>query len=305
PQISSIIRRTEERGYHSFYTCDHFFLDKSDASVDRHTIEAWTILAAAAVITDKIKLGTLVTGNNYRNPALLAKIAASVDAISSGRMEFGIGAGWKQEEYEAYGYEFPSVKDRMDQLEDAMEIVTKLFNEKRPSYSGKHHSIDDAIFSPRPDNPLIMIGGGGEKRTLKMVAKYADYCNLFNNLDLEGLERKLDALKGHCQAIGRDYEEVGKSMFIFGLHVTEDPAEVDQIVQARAQRFNRSVEEVRALMFPANMPGGWVGTPEQVRDRIEFLQGYGFDYFLFQQPLDTSRTTIDSFADLVMDKYFR
>ena len=126
-----------------------------------------------------------------------------------------------------------------------------------------------------------MIGGGGEKRTLKMVAKYADYCNLFNNLDLEGLERKLDALKGHCQAI------------------------VDQIVQARAQRFNRSVEEVRALMFPANMPGGWVGTPEQVRDRIEFLQGYGFDYFLFQQPLDTSRTTIDSFADLVMDKYFR
>lgn len=303
--IKEIVQKTERFGYHSFYICDHFFLDKSEASDNRPTLDAWTVLTAAAMVTERIKLGTLVTGNNYRNPALLAKIAASLDDISAGRMEFGIGAGWKEVEYEAYGYDFPSVKDRMDMLEEAMQIVLKLFREDRPSFEGKHYSINETVFSPKPKDPLIMIGGGGEKRTLKMVAEYADYCNLFNNLSLTDLNRKLDALKGHCENIGRDYNEVGKSMFIFGMYVTEEQEELDQLIESTASRFGRTTEEIKTFWYPEDMPGGWVGTPEQLRDRIEFMNSLGFDYYFFQQPISLKTKLIDDFATLVKDKYFK
>ncbi|MDH5645315.1 MAG: TIGR03560 family F420-dependent LLM class oxidoreductase, partial [Candidatus Heimdallarchaeota archaeon] len=220
-----VIHKTEELGYHSFYICDHFFLDNQ--SENRHALEAWSVLSAAATLTNKIKLGTLVTGNNYRNPALLAKIASTLDMISNGRMEFGIGAGWKEIEYEAYGYDFPAVKDRMDMLEESILIIKEMWSKPRATFEGKHYRIKDAVLSPKPDNPLFMIGGGGEKRTLKLVAKYADYCNLFSIAPKE-IDKKLAALKNHCNTIGRDYESVGKSLFIFGAFVSESQEEIDK-----------------------------------------------------------------------------
>ncbi|MHA2091524.1 MAG: TIGR03560 family F420-dependent LLM class oxidoreductase [Candidatus Kariarchaeaceae archaeon] len=300
-QTKDIILKTEELGYHSFYICDHFFLDSK--SEERNALEAWTVLTAAAMITDRITFGTLVTGNNYRNPALLAKIAASLDMMSGGRMEFGIGAGWKEIEYNAYGYDFPSVKDRLDMLEETLHIVKALWTQPKATYKGKHFRIKDAFCAPRPPKmPLILIGGGGEKRTLKLVAEHADYCNLYA-LPLDDLKKKLDALKGHCQGINRDYDSVGKSLFT-SVYVCESQEEADSYIAERAKQFGHDEQELRERMYPKDMSGGWVGTPEQIRDRIEFMQGLDFDYFHFQQPLDLSTTMVERFANLVKDKYF-
>ncbi|MHA2028407.1 MAG: TIGR03560 family F420-dependent LLM class oxidoreductase [Candidatus Kariarchaeaceae archaeon] len=300
-QTKEIIKMTEDHGFHSFYICDHFFLD--DKSETRHALEAWTVLTAAAMMTKNVKLGTLVAGNNYRNPAYLAKIAASLDMISGNRMEFGIGAGWKQKEYEAYGYDFPTVKVRMEMFEESLQIIKSLFTEARTNFDGKYYKIKNAAFSPKPDNPLILIGGGGEQKTLKFVAKYADYMNL-PFTPIESVQQKLDALKGHCKDIGRDYDEVGKSYF-GPVWIGESEEEVENYLEGRAKRANMSLEDMKMRINHPEYPGGWMGTPEQLRDRIEHMQSMGFDYFFLQQPIDLSTTQIDKFANLVMKKYFR
>lgn len=301
-QAKKIIEDTEKYDYHAFYVCDHFFLDNESAN--RNALESYTLLTAAAMITKKIKLGSLVTGNNYRNPALLAKIIASLDMISNGRVELGIGAGWKEIEYKAYGYEFPAVKDRMDMLEESLQIIKKLFTEESPSFSGKHYSLNNAHFSPRPSNVLFLVGGGGEKRTLKMVAKYADYCNLFGWDPTENILRKLEALKKHCEDIGRDYDDVGKSLFT-PMRVFETTDELDNYLKETAQRRNESEEVIRNRLFDKNTPGAWFGTPEMLRDRIEYFNSLGFDYYHFQQPIDLSNIHISRFSELVMNKFFK
>lgn len=302
-QVKEIVTKTDRLGYHSFYVCDHFLLDKD--AVDRHAIEAWTLLTAVSQVTERINLGTLVTGNNYRNPAYLAKIAASLDHISGGRMEFGIGTGWKEVEYHAYGYDFPPIAQRMDMLEESIQIIKSLWNEDRSTFDGKYYQIRDAVFSPKPtqDSPLFMIGGGGEKRTLKMVAQYADYMNL-PFTPMEQIQQKLDALKRHCSAVGRDFESVGKSMF-YPIRVYETEEEVDQYLGQMAERSGRTVDELRSRLVNDDYPGSWVGTPEMVRDRIEYMNGLGFDYYFIQMPIDLSSDLIDNFARLVKDKYFR
>ena len=296
-QIMDIVLKTEKSGYHSFYICDHFFLDS--ASEDRDALEAWSVLSAAAVITDRIHLGTLVTGNNYRNPALLAKIAATVDSISGGRMELGIGAGWKEIEYNAYGYDFPSVRDRMEMLEESLTIIDLLWTQRRATFEGKHYRIRDAVFSPKPNHPLVLIGGGGEKRTLRLVAKYADYMNLpFTPMDQ--IQRKLDALKEHCRDVGRDYDEVGKSIF-YPIWVG-DQQEVDEYISARAERAGVDADDLKKRMDDG-YPGSWIGTPDIVRERIDHLSSMGFDYYFIQQPLDLSTDQIEKFSNLVMKYY--
>lgn len=305
-RIKNIVEKTEDFGYESFYICDHFLLDKN--SEERYALEAWSVLTATSQITENIKLGTLVTGNNYRNPALLAKIAASLDHISGGRMEFGIGTGWKEIEYNMYGYDFPPVGDRMDMLEESIQIIKKLFTEKRSTFKGKFYRVEDAVFSPKPESPLFMIGGGGEKRTLKMVAKYADYCNLFSILTKADIDRKLSILKEHCKTVGREYNDVGKSMFIFGSNVFETEEEVDMEIEKIASNRKVSVDDVKKRLFGEDMPGGYMGTPEQVQERIEFLVNeYDFDYFFLQQPFDEqffNGEMAEKFAYLVKNKYF-
>lgn len=301
-QIREIVDKTEKHGYHSFYICDHFFLDMN--SETRDALESWSVLTAVAVCTERIKLGTLVTGNNYRNPALLAKIASTLDNISSGRMEFGIGAGWKEEEYKAYGIEFPSVKDRLDMLEESLQVIKMLWTQPRSTFSGKHFSLKDAVFSPKPvqESPMVMIGGGGEKRTLQMVAKYADYMNL-PFTPMNQIQRKLDALRDHCNKEGRDYEDVGKSIF-YPIWVAETQVEVENYIIKRANRAGISVDLMK-LRINDGFPGSWIGTPERIRERIEYLENLGFDYFFIQQPFDLSSEQVDKFAELVMNRYYR
>jgi F420-dependent oxidoreductase-like protein len=177
-EIRDLVQAAERSGFHSFWVSDHFF--GGTGAPDRNCLEAWTLLAGLARETERIRLGTLVTGVQYRNPALLAKIAAGIDHMSNGRMEFGIGAGWKEEEYRAYGYDFPPAGIRVEQLREALEITLRLWQEDRATYRGKHYRIHDAVCAPKPvqrPHPPIWIGGA-KARVMRLAARYADAFDL-------------------------------------------------------------------------------------------------------------------------------
>jgi F420-dependent oxidoreductase-like protein len=174
-------------------------------------LEGNTILAGIAARTSKLQLGLLVGGVMYRNPALLAKITTTLDIISGGRAMFGIGAAWFEEEHNAYGYDFPPLRERFEHLEDALQIARLMFTQPESSFTGTHHSTDNVLNIPQPlrgDIPIV-IGGSGERKTLRLVAKYADGCNLFG--DVERVKHLLGVLQGHCEDVGRDYAEITKT----------------------------------------------------------------------------------------------
>ena len=173
-ELRDLARAAEEEGFDSFWVSDHFF--GGEGFPDRDCLEAWTLLAALARDTTTIRLGCLVTAAQYRNPAVLAKIVASVDQMSGGRVEFGIGAGWKENEYRAYGYSFDAPGERVDQMIDAIEICRRLWTEERSTYHGKHYRIDGAVSAPKPVQrpyPTLWVGGQGS-RVLRVAARYAD-----------------------------------------------------------------------------------------------------------------------------------
>jgi F420-dependent oxidoreductase-like protein len=169
-------------------------------------LEAYTVLAALAARTSRVKLGTLVTGVTYRNPALLAKMVTTLDIVSKGRAVMGIGAAWSEAEHTGYGFGFPPVRERMDRLDEALTIITRMFREERPSFAGRHYRIERAVNSPRPiqpGGPKVLIGGGGEKRTLRLLARHGDIGHWFGG-NLEDLKRKKAVFERHCEAEGRD-----------------------------------------------------------------------------------------------------
>lgn len=297
--VEQIALEGEKIGFDSIWFSDHLFLDDKSETTD--CMEAWTLLAALASKTEKIRLGALVTCNSYRYPAVLAKIAATVDRVSNGRVIFGIGAGWKEIEYNAYGIPFPSLKERMDRLEEAIQIIKLLWTEPKVSFSGKYYTVKDAFSSPKPvQNPMpFLIGGGGEKRTLKMVAKYADQCNLFGSPEVK---HKLTVLRQHCQENDTDYDHITKS--IFGLaFVTESDEKLNSFFEKRAKQFNRSVDEERERAIK-DLPGSWFGYPEQVIERYQYFIDLGCTYFqvLFPGKDEEVLRGSQSFAKLVMNR---
>ncbi|MFX1539029.1 MAG: TIGR03560 family F420-dependent LLM class oxidoreductase [Promethearchaeota archaeon] len=294
--VEKIALNAEKIGYHSIWSSDHFFLDTE--SEDKNCMEAWTLLAALAAKTRTLRLGTLVTCNSYRYPAVLAKIAATVDIISNGRLEFGIGAGWKEIEYRAYGIPFPSVKDRMDQLEESLQIIKKLWMEPKVSYVGNHYQIKDAFSAPKPIQqlPPIFIGGTGKKRILNMVAKYADYCNFGWFHDPKTIPELLDALKRHCDKVNRDYDSVGKSYFA-SVIVTETEDELETILTKRAKLRDMTLQEYKKSISNLNV---FFGPPEVVQQGFEDLIALGFDYFQIMFPYPDDYQQSEKFTRLVL-----
>lgn len=196
-------RACEESGFHSLWLADHMWA-RGLSDVDH--LEIWTTLSALAARTSRLRLGSLVLCNSYRNPALVAKMASSLDQISGGRLELGIGAGWMDEEYRGYGYNFPSVRVRLEQLDEGLDVIRRLFTEPRATFQGKYYALDDAANNPRPVQkpyPPITIGGGGERVLLRLVAKHADRWNCPMNAGAE-IVHKLAILRSHCAEIGRD-----------------------------------------------------------------------------------------------------
>ena len=207
PALSERAAACEESGLHSLWLADHFW---ARGMPDLEYLESWTALTALAMRTTRLRLGTLVLCNSYRNPALVAKMAASLDRISGGRLELGVGAGWMDEEYRGYGYHYPSTRERIAQLEEGLEVMRRLFGEPRSTFQGKYYALDDAPNNPKPvqtPGPPITIGGAGEQLLLKVVAKYADRWNCPMNSGHE-LPHKLEVLRSHCAEIGRDPEAI-------------------------------------------------------------------------------------------------
>ncbi len=301
--VEKIALEAEKIGYDSIWSSDHFFLDNK--SEERNCMEAWSLISALAAVTKKIKIGTLVTCNSYRYPAVLAKMAATVDMISGGRLFFGFGAGWKEMEYNAYGIPFPSTIERLYQMEEAIEIIKLLWTEPKVTYNGRYYQIKDAFSAPKPVQkpwPPIMIGGMGEKILLKMVARHADYCNFIIR---PNLERSLAILKAHCKVVGRDYEEIGKSLFAVAIpiFVSQSEEEIESYLKGISERYNRPVEEVKERVRK-DAPGSWVGFPEDLIERFEYLNSIGFDYFqvMFDGYDEKIIKYSQDFAELVMKK---
>jgi F420-dependent oxidoreductase-like protein len=197
----------EAAGFHSLWLADHMW---ARGLPDVDYLEVWTALTALAMRTSRLRLGPLVLCNSYRNPALVAKMAASFDRVSEGRLELGIGAGWMDEEYRGYGYNFPSVRVRLEQLEEGLEVIRRLFTESRSTFQGKYYALDGAPNNPKPRQspwPPITIGGAGERLLLRLVAKFADRWNCPMNAAHE-LPHKLEVLRSHCAAVGRDPAEI-------------------------------------------------------------------------------------------------
>jgi len=204
----------ETHGFVWFSVLDHMIQIPRVGAPDEPFLEGWTVLAGLAAVTSRIRLATLATAVGYRNPAHLAKIAASVDVISRGRLTLGIGAGFFEEEYRQYGWEFPPrPATRIRQMEEAIQLIVRMWTEPRTTFHGRYFHVEDAILEPKPvqkPRPPVMIAGGGEQLTLRAVARLADACN-FVDADIAEVRHKLAVLRGHCDAAGRDYDTIDKT----------------------------------------------------------------------------------------------
>jgi F420-dependent oxidoreductase-like protein len=208
-RVVDLAQAAENAGFDMVTVMDHFYQIAAVGSEDEPMLEAYTALGALAVKTQRVLLGTMVTGVTYRNPAMLAKIATTLDVISKGRAVLGIGAAWNESEHAGYGFDFPPIGEREDRLEEALTIARAMFDEDRPSFHGAYYRIEAARNVPRPvqaGGPRILIGGGGEKRTLKLAARFADITNWFGGFD--EATHKLDVLDRHCETVGRDPKSI-------------------------------------------------------------------------------------------------
>lgn len=256
-------------------------------------LEGWTTQGVVAGFTSRIKIGTLVTGIVYRHPAVLAKIGATLDVLSKGRLFMGIGAAWNEEEAAAYGIPFPATEERMQRLEEAVQIIHKMWTEDRATFEGKFYRIKDAYCNPKPiqkPRPPIMIGGGGERMTLKIAAKYADACNVFGSADT--VRRKLKILRRHCQTVGRDYDSILKTKLG---HVIIDK-DKDRLKEKLTDAL-RGIPEERLKEFAT------YGTPEELRHQVEELRDAGVEYLIVNMDPKEESEALELFGKEVVRKF--
>jgi F420-dependent oxidoreductase-like protein len=278
-------KAAEEAGFDLVTVMDHLYQIGGVGSVDEPMLEGWLALAALARETNRVRLGTLVTGVTYRNPAMLAKEVTTLDTISGGRAILGIGAAWNDVEHEGYGYDFPPVGQRMDRLEEALAIIKAMFTEDRPSFHGTHYQIERALNVPKPvqpGGPPILIGGGGEQRTLKIAARYADMTHWFA-IGLEALNHKTEVLQRHCEAIGRDPSTIQRTM---GAPVIVTGSEAEK-------------QAVLEMIPPERRPYIPAGSPEQVVDALRPYIDAGFTGFTFNNTIYRTPEQIGRIGELL------
>ncbi|GAA0960179.1 LLM class F420-dependent oxidoreductase [Kribbella koreensis] len=278
-EAMTAVARTADAGpWDSIWLFDHFHTVPEPV---RETVfEVWTATAALARDTKRVRIGQLVGCNGYRNPALYAKMAATVDVASHGRLFAGLGAGWSEHEWTAYGYPWTSLKDRMGSFRESVELIHRLWTEEDVVFHGKYHSVDKPYVEPRRKPPLL-IGGGGEQVTLKLVAQYADACN-FGTGRVDVIKDKLSVLRKHCDAVGRDYAEIVKttSLNLFPIDVGDDP------VTATAKARGRySLDEFREIgSGGTSMVLADILTSKEIRVRLEQLEEAGIQYVITYIP---------------------
>jgi F420-dependent oxidoreductase-like protein len=222
-----IAQRADRAGLYSLWVMDHFFQIPNVGPVEGEMLEGWSALAFAAGRTNRIKLGTMVTGVTYRYPGLLAKTVTTLDVLSHGRSYLGIGAAWNEQEHKGLGVPFPPVSERFERLEETLKIIHQMWSGNEEPFNGKYYHLERLLNSPQPvqkPHPPILIGGTGERKTLRLVAQYADACNIFARLGKDELRRKLQILREHCAAVGRPYEQIEKTT-LDSLTITRDGRE--------------------------------------------------------------------------------
>jgi F420-dependent oxidoreductase-like protein len=271
--VAAIAGTAEESGFDSLWVMDHFYQIAMVGPSSDPMLEAYTLLGAIAARTSSISLGTMVTGVTYRNPALLAKQVTTLDIVSAGRAILGIGAAWNDEEHNGYGFDYPPIGERMDRLEEALQIARAMFAGERPSFEGRYYRTSQALNVPGPLRPggiPILVGGSGERRTLALVAKYADACNLFG--DLPTIRHKLEVLERHCETIGRDPATITKTRL--GTLVIAPSAQ-----QARTRGEELAAERgIDAERFKASV---MVGDPDSVGEQVGAFLDAGLDGLIF------------------------
>jgi F420-dependent oxidoreductase-like protein len=275
-------QEAERLGYDWASIGDHFMPNPVFGARDTEPwSEAWTTLAALAEATTRIRIGVLVTSVGFRHPALLAKMAATLDVISGGRLEFGIGAGYLEAEYRMYGLPFPPAAVRLAQLDEALRVCKLLWTQEHADFAGKYFTLTNAVCEPKPvqrPHPPIWVGGGGERKTLRIVAAHADGWNAFP-APVEQLRHKLDVLRGHCEAVGRDYNAIRKQLVCTAI-VRRDEAQVAEELARFAAERQAPLERARQMAI--------AGTPEQVAAALAPYIAIGFDMVLLMEraPLD-------------------
>ena len=298
PEILHVLKRwaqyAELKGFDSFWVMDHFLQTPFAGMPEEPVLEGWSAISALAAVTEGIRLGTLVTGNIYRNPALLAKLGASVDVISNGRLNVGIGAGWYEAEATAYGFPFYTTRERLERLEEALQVIKGMWTADSFSFQGKYYATRDAMCFPKPiqqPHPPIMVGGGGENVTLKLVAKYGDACNIFGGL--QTVKRKLERLKEHCRAVGRNYDEVLKTK-LGQLVIGEDEEDARSMVRQHRKPGLTDGEYNETVIH---------GTPEQVANKIQEFVDVGVEYMIINTDFLNEEKIIKLFAERVMPEF--
>ena len=285
--LTRVAQAADESGYETLWAPDHL---ATIPPSQEFLFEAWSVITALARDTSRVRLGQLVTGNSYRNPALQAKMASTVDVLSHGRLTFGIGSGWYEPDYVGYGYEFGTAGDRLRRLGEAVEIIRSLWTEDETTFEGRYYQLRGAVNQPKgvqtPHIPL-MIAGGGEKVTLRLVAQYADACNVLESP--EGLAYKYSVLEKHCEEVGRDYDSIRRTT-------------------STACIIRDSDEEARAALPPGSefaFPGdlaayGLIGTIDTIRDRIAAYEAAGVQELAISFEDPTSVEQVRRFAEVFM-----
>ena len=270
--MTRVAQTADDLGFDSIWLFDHFHT--VPVPTQEVTFECWTSTAALARDTKRVRIGQMVTCNGYRNPALLAKIASTVDVLSHGRLDFGIGAGWYEHEYRAYGYDYPDAPTRLRYLRDAVQVILKMWTEEEAYFEGKYHQVRGAINQPKgvqkPHIPLL-IGGSGEQVTLKLVAQYGDACNI-GHTDPETVAHKFAILRQHCENVGRDYNTIHRTVMINCCIDDSDEKAYQKAVQANLQRNTGGVENLRTRAL--------IGTPDMVRQRLNDYIEVGAQEFI-------------------------
>jgi F420-dependent oxidoreductase-like protein len=275
--IRAVADAAESGPFDSIWVYDHFHT--TPVPTQEATHEAWSLMSALAAVTSRVRLGQMCTCMGYRHPMYLAKVAATVDLVSGGRLDVGIGAGWYEHEWTAYGYGFPPAADRLAMLTEGVEIMRRAWRTGRATLAGEHYQVDGAICRPLPvqaGGPPLWIAGGGERKTLRIAAQYAD-CTNFDGTP-EGFRHKSQVLAGHCKDVGRDFDEIVRSAN-YNVVIGRSGAEVDERLERYRDRYSPFLpEELLQTAVEQLRRGTLVGTPEQLVERLTGLRDAGLSY---------------------------
>jgi len=268
--IINSANKIEELGYHSLWVYDHFHTVPSPTQDP--TYECWSLMAALSQTTSKVRLGQMCTCNSYRNPAYLTKVASTIDVMSGGRLEYAIGAGWYDQEYKAYGYDYPSAGVRLKMLEESLIIYKEMTTEDEASFEGEYYQINKAINQPKPiqkPHPPLWVCGGGEKVTLKLLARYGDYGNW--DVDVEGFINKSNILREHCENENREFSDIGRTLHT-NVIIGENQADLDSKIE--------KISEFTSIPKDMYLSKPLVGVKNKVFEKIDEFESHGCSYLI-------------------------